>query len=83
MAMPFFVIGRVFRSPPFRRTTFFWHAPKEGKNSPTQQERWLGQTEIYYKSANFDSTLSSQVKLFPQRQNLITAVLSFSAIALR
>ena len=55
---------RVFRSPPFRRTSIFWPASKDTKNAPTQQERWLGQTETRYKSANFDSTLYAQVKLF-------------------
>ena len=43
------------------RATFFRPASKEGKDAPTQQERWLGQTEVFFKSANFDSTLSSQV----------------------
>ena len=73
----------MFRLPSFWQTTFFWLAPKEGKSAPTQQERWLGQTGTFFKSANFDSTLSSQVKLFPQRQNLMKSIILFSAIALR
>ena len=38
-------------------STIFWHAPKYGKNAPTQKERWLGQTGIFSQLANFDSKL--------------------------
>ena len=36
----------MFRSASFCRTTFFWHAPKEGKNAPTQ--RGSGSVEVLY-----------------------------------
>ena len=83
-------MGETFRSPPFRRTTFFCPAAKEGKNAPLifGSTRSLFPTShliktnfsapkvaSFFGSATFEAPKAVVAKFSPQRQ------LSFSVIS--